>query len=256
MRGNHELRVSQTTEVNNQYMERESFIFYKEWKDAIKGLPESVRLEIYEGIIDYATSGEIPDLKTMANVAFQFVKHGIDRDIDKYKSVCERNKENIKKRYQNLPKSTVSTTGSSGIPLATTSTKSTDNDNDNDIYKENTTKVVQKKVGSADPPTRKKKSKEEIELELKERMNDFYESLAPFVELYGKEMIRQFYDYWIEPNKSKTKMRFETQATWDLKLRLSRWSANDKSFTHGSYTQNNSKNYNIDTAPKNYHERM
>jgi len=48
--------------------------------------------------------------------------------MEKYASVCERNRENIKKRY-----STKSTTGSSGLPKSTKSTyKDTDTDSDKD----------------------------------------------------------------------------------------------------------------------------
>ncbi len=65
------------------------------------------------------------------------------------------------------------------------------------------------------------KKKNENEFELREKR--FYESLAPFVSVYGKEMIRAFYDYWREPNKSKTKMKFELEKTWSLELRLNRW---------------------------------
>jgi hypothetical protein len=35
--------------------------------------------------------------------------------------------------------------------------------------------------------------------------------------------IDAFIDYWTEPNKSKTKMKFELQNTWDTSRRLSRW---------------------------------
>ena len=40
-------------------------------------------------------------------------------------------------------------------------------------------------------------------------------------------MLIDFYEYWSEKNKSNTKMRFELQATWNLDLRLSRWSKNN-----------------------------
>ena len=40
-------------------------------------------------------------------------------------------------------------------------------------------------------------------------------------------MIRAFYDYWREPNKSNSKMKWETERTWKLELRLSRWSNNN-----------------------------
>lgn len=59
--------------------------------------------------------------------------------------------------------------------------------------------------------------------DLDNRQKEFYKELIPFVGIYGKDMIREFYDYWREPNKSKTLMRCEQQKTWDLKLRLDRW---------------------------------
>ena len=42
-------------------MERKSFVFYKEWSEAIKDLPDDVRLEIYESIVEYATEMCIRD---------------------------------------------------------------------------------------------------------------------------------------------------------------------------------------------------
>ena len=59
------------------------------------------------------------------------------------------------------------------------------------------------------------------------RKNKFYDSLVPFVETYGKETIRAFFDYWTEPNKSKTKMRFEMQPTWETKRRLNKWASRE-----------------------------
>ena len=59
-------------------MERNSFIFYKGWREAIKDLPDDVRLEIYESIIEYATTGNLRGLKPMANIAFNFIKIDID----------------------------------------------------------------------------------------------------------------------------------------------------------------------------------
>ena len=41
-----------------------------------------------------------------------------------------------------------------------------------------------------------------------------------------EEYAEDFIDYWTEPNKSGTKMRFELEKTWSLKSRLSRWKKN------------------------------
>lgn len=54
-----------------------------------------------------------------------------------------------------------------------------------------------------------------------------YDELIPFVPTYGAEMIRAFYDYWTEPNKSKTNVRYNLEKTWDTKRRLSTWSKRD-----------------------------
>lgn len=60
------------------------------------------------------------------------------------------------------------------------------------------------------------------------RRDDFYNSLIPYVERYGKEMIRAFFDYWSELNKSETKMRFETNKTWEVAKRLATWANKEK----------------------------
>ena len=60
------------------------------------------------------------------------------------------------------------------------------------------------------------------------RRDEFYNSLVPYVERYGKEMIRAFFDYWSELNKSETKMRFETNKTWEVAKRLATWANKEK----------------------------
>ena len=66
---------------------------------------------------------------------------------------------------------------------------------------------------------------------IEKRETVFYENLACYVGKYPKEMIRAFFDYWTEKNKSGTKMRFELEKTWELGRRLSTWASRDKNFT-------------------------
>jgi len=54
---------------------------------------------------------------------------------------------------------------------------------------------------------------------IRDREEIFKEEVAKLNSPHEKEFI----DYWTEPNKSGTKMRFEMEKTWDLKRRLSRW---------------------------------
>lgn len=60
-------------------MERTSFVFLKEWFDALKGVPEKVRAEVYVAIVEYAFTGETPKLKSMGQMAFNFIQADIDR---------------------------------------------------------------------------------------------------------------------------------------------------------------------------------
>jgi hypothetical protein len=55
----------------------------------------------------------------------------------------------------------------------------------------------------------------------------FAQSLIPFIKIYEKEMIRDFCDYWTEPNKSNTKFRQELQKTWSVNRRLETWNNNN-----------------------------
>ena len=47
---------------------------------------------------------------------------------------------------------------------------------------------------------------------------------------YPKSMLESFYDYWSEPNKSKTKERWELQPTFEIGRRLKTWAKREKSF--------------------------
>lgn len=93
-----------------------------------------------------------------------------------------------------------------------------------------------------------KKTKEEIVTATEKRKEKFYQELVPYVATYGKDMVRKFFDYWSETNKTKIRMRFETEKTWDLNLRLQTWARRNKEFgtkqsdtaLHGS----ENKNYN------------
>lgn len=73
------------------------------------------------------------------------------------------------------------------------------------------------------PKSDPKQSLEEKEKSCDKREKEFYDQLVPWVSTFGPEMIRKFFDYWRERNKSRTKMRFELERTWDLSRRLSTW---------------------------------
>jgi len=55
----------------------------------------------------------------------------------------------------------------------------------------------------------------------------FASTLQPFLPIYGKEVLNDFYSYWTEPNKSNTKFRQELEKAWDVERRLKTWTKNE-----------------------------
>jgi len=58
------------------------------------------------------------------------------------------------------------------------------------------------------------------------RKNDFVFEVLTFD--YDESILNGFIDYWTEPNKSNTKMKFELNKTWKTELRLKTWATNQK----------------------------
>lgn len=140
-------------------MERNSFVFYKDWKEAIKDLPDDVRLEIYDSIIEYATTGNIQGLKSMAKIAFNFIKNDIDRDTKKYMSIVESNKQNgskggAPKGNSNARKKTTENNPNNPTVEKTTENNpnNLDNDNDNDSVDDKVKEKEKEKENTPLPP--------------------------------------------------------------------------------------------------------
>lgn len=112
------------------------------------------------------------------------------------------------KNYISDGKNQVSDTGSTQSKVKVKRKKS----------KENSTTVEQKKP----------KDKDAAKAATLSRKDSFYQSLVPYVKKYPKEMIRAFFDYWSELNKSGTKMRYELEKTWELPRRLVTWANRER----------------------------
>ena len=83
--------------------------------------------------------------------------------------------------------------------------------------------VVNYKSYQLDDKPRKKRNLDNV-------TNKFLMEVSAFKELYSVEMLEAFVDYWTEPNKSKTKLRYELQKTFDIARRLKNWSKNESKF--------------------------
>jgi len=65
---------------------------------------------------------------------------------------------------------------------------------------------------------------------LEMRKQAFIDNIMPFSSRYDTAMLHAFANYWTEPNRSLSRMRFEMQKTWSTSLRLATWARNEASF--------------------------
>lgn len=196
-------------------MSKSTFTFHKEWSDALSGLPDDVRLDVYEAIIGYAFSDVVPDLAPLPMAIFLSAKDAIGRD----KATSEKRREAGKKKKTRKKVARGA------------------------VRRKAPVKTVEKPPPPAPAPPAEEKPAIAEEEEppnipppppIERRQLKFYDSLVPFVEKYGREMVREFYNYWSEFNRSGTKMRFELQPTWVTSKRLARWNLQSKPIQHES----------------------
>ena len=82
-------------------------------------------------------------------------------------------------------------------------------------------------------------------INISNRRKDFVLNVMSFD--YDKNILNSFVDYWTEPNKSKTKMKFELQQTWSTNLRLKNWAKNQKKWDKPKIVNKNKLTKNTET---------
>lgn len=148
---------------------KQSMIFYASWKEAIKGLPDGVRLEVYEAAVDFAMTGNVPELSAMAAMVFPFIRQDIERDMENYDRLCNRNRANGMKggRPRKNPENPVGILETQQNPEKTTETQETqanpNEDISNDISlsskEKNSLQSSKRKSAEADPTAAGKEEK-------------------------------------------------------------------------------------------------
>ncbi len=94
-------------------MERDSFLFYRSFYEALKDLPKDIQVEVYTAIMEYALYGNLPkQMKPFANSVFTLVKPILDTNLQRY----ENGKKGGRKRTQSKSK-TAEDTNAAKPPL-------------------------------------------------------------------------------------------------------------------------------------------
>ena len=78
----------------------DSFILYTSYYAIIEGLTDEQLGQLTRALFIYARDGKTIKQEPVVRMAFSFIKDNIDRNADKYQKKCERNRENIRKRWE------------------------------------------------------------------------------------------------------------------------------------------------------------
>lgn len=177
-----------------------SVIFLKDWSILIQSLSSEKQLVFWSLFMQYNSDLECND--EVVKPIWNFIKSQLINMENKYQeNIVNRNKINGLKggrpKTQDKPNNPV------GLLATQITLNVNENVNNNVNVKENN---------------------------IEERKLKFANTLKPFLETYGKDLLNDFFKYWTEPNKSNTKFKQELEKTWSLERRLETWSNNDKNF--------------------------
>ncbi len=207
-------------------MRKKSFTIFTESIAQVSAMSDADAGALFKAVLRYSLDGTEPQSGTLVHFAFLQFKQQIDEDDNRRKEISEKRKESANSRW--------------GMQLHANGCNCMQMDA---IASPDTSPVPQQpkqKKPKADP--------EAIKQRQEAKKEDFYQSLVPFVKVYGKEMVREFFDYWTEPNKSGSKWRFELEKTWDLSRRLNTWASRNR--VPSSSCNGNNRTSNQEAAKK------
>ena len=180
---------------------KKSFVLYTDSQGLVNQLPDDVAGRLFKHIYAYVNDEQPIAEELLLNIAFEPIKMQLKRDLIKWETQLEQRKQ-------------------AGLKSA-------------EVRKRNATKTNERSISSTDNVNVNvnvndinKDSKANLEI----RSLAFKNSLIPFKQKYSIDMLKDFFGYWTEPNKSNTKLKFELQQTWSISRRLETWAKNDKTF--------------------------
>lgn len=197
---------------------KNSFILYLDMIHAVRKLPDDKAGILLKTILAYVNDENpiIDDL--MVELVWEPIKQGLKRNLKKWDQEQIKNSEsgqmgNLKRWHPEIYAQVLS--GAIKLHDAKVLAKS------KKVIAPRSPKSQTIAVSVSDSV-----SVSVIKNNIDDRKLKFSDTLQPYLQKYGKDMLNDFYRYWTEPNKSKTKFRQEMEKTWDLSRRLETWSRN------------------------------
>lgn len=183
--------------------DKKSFVLYTDLIYTIEKLPDDKAGLLFKHLLKYVNDQDPITDDLIVEIAFEPIKHQLKRDLLKYEDKREQWSEAGKASAEARRLKKVNEAERNPTDVKSVSTVST--------VTVNVTDTVNVTVKN----------------NIDDRKLKFADTLKPFLQKYGRDMVSDFYKYWTEPNKSGTKFKQEMLKTWDVSRRLETWSRND-----------------------------
>ena len=217
-------------ETNKSYPEKTSFIIHTDSLDVLDDMDDATAGQLFKAIKAYQTNQEL-ELDMIIKIALSPFKNQFKRDDEKWGDKIEvRSKNgrlgNLKRWHFDL----FNQVDSGKITIDEAEMIANDRKvslSDNSIAKVAVSVSVSDSVSDSDSDSDSEKENV-YSANIQDRDREFYNSLTPYKEKYGKDILRPFYEYWSERGDKDVKMKFEKQKSFSVPARLSTWARNDK----------------------------
>ncbi|MBO7477551.1 MAG: hypothetical protein J6U04_06410 [Salinivirgaceae bacterium] len=239
-------------------MERESFIFYRSFYEAVADLDKESRCTIYDMICRFALYGEEPDVKGTEKIIFRLIKPQLEANIKRADGAKRGGRP--RKETDETPSETIGFENKKPSETIGFENEKPNynynenyNKNSNENVNENPNQELEGKIAAADAATQtdrvsdsvlsdsiekpaspeekeKSSAKKGKEPSIEEREARFCARVNEYSDLYKEEILNAFCRYWTERNEGGKKMRFEMEKVFDLNRRLITWAKHDEEF--------------------------
>lgn len=231
--------------------DKKGFLLYKDLIHTVEKMPDDKAGLLFKHILQYVNDNNPETDDLIIQLTFEPIKQQLKRDLKKYKDALDGKSNagkigNLKRWHNDLFKDYDS--GKITLDEALLIAESRKQSHSDTLQSQTITKIaVKDKV--TDTVTVKDTVKDKLN-NINDRKLKFSSTLSPYLNVYGKDMLNDFYKYWTEPNQSNTKFKKELEKTWSLERRLETWAKNDKNF------KNNGKQFTKLTADEQLAKRF
>lgn len=174
---------------------KKTFIFYSDWINMVREMPDKDAGELLKHILSYVNDENPNTDNLLVKMAFGHMKPMLKNDLDKWENIRQVRRE----------------AGSKGGKANAKQNKAN-------------AKQVEAVNVNVNVNDNKKKN-------IEERKREFANSLAPYVQEFGRKTVLDFYSYWAEHGEKDRKFRKEKEKSFSIGRRLRTWKEREKNFS-------------------------